>query len=232
VQQVDTAAPYLHPKLFNEAEIFATYVIGLLTGSIAEYQAAEAYECRGDARMGLGRKSEAFLDYAAAAKMFAVLDEDQAIRVVRTLAVNINISNPIESMKVMLAALPGVVVPANSGPWEMLLTLINESLMKAHPHAVGSYITVAMKIAQSITTEKLEVGLWLRLLSLALEDNKPPDDGAHGICLIRIPCAHTSTGFVSDATNSDDRADDRPIGRHSLSHGRWAVADKPSAWAR
>ena len=56
LEQANSAAPYQRAELYTEAEIFATYVIGLLSGSIAQYQVAEALDCRGDARMKLGQE--------------------------------------------------------------------------------------------------------------------------------------------------------------------------------
>lgn len=191
LQKVEGSAPYLHPKLYSEAEAFATYVIGLLSGSIAEYQAAEAYDCRGDARWGLGRKADARLDWASSVKMFLELDQDRAMALLHSLALNLDIeSEPEEAMRVMLSALPDVTTPQDNKPWTLLLKLIEESIMKGHPQGVGVYTVVALKISQQITSVEQEVGLWLRLLALALEDRKPPDDGRMSFVLSAF-LAHT-----------------------------------------
>jgi hypothetical protein len=196
LEQADAAAPYQRPKLYGEAEVFATYVIALLRGSIAQYHAAEAFDIRGDARLGVGRKGEALLDYAAAVKMFLELGEDRALAILRFLAANVDADDPIETMKIMLAALPGVAEPQDGDPWTMLFKLIEESIVKGHPRAAGIYTVVALKIAQTITNEKSEVGLWLRLLTVALEGRNPPDDGRMSFVLSAF-LAHTRQRALS-----------------------------------
>ncbi len=178
LDKVETSAPYLHPQLYGQAEAFATYVIGLLSGSIAEMQAAQAYDCRGDARWGLGRKSEGRSDWAAAVRLLLELDEDQALSLLNNLARNIDIKDsPIESMQVMLATLPDTPLHESDDPWPMLIRLIGDGIMKGHPRGAGIYATVALKLSQQALSEQYEVGLWLRLMTLALENRTLPDDG-------------------------------------------------------
>jgi tetratricopeptide (TPR) repeat protein len=177
IQQAEESTPYLRPQLYSEAEAFATHVIGLLRGSIAEVQVAEAFDCRGDARFGLGRKAEALSDFAESAKLFFEFDEKRALRLVHYLGHNCDINDPLATMKTMLSAIPGASPPSADDPWVMLLALIGESIMKVHAEAVGLYARLALNISQNIVSESLEVGLWLRLLTLALDEKAPPDDG-------------------------------------------------------
>lgn len=196
VQQAEDAAPTLQPKLYGEAEVFATHVIGLLRGSIAELQVAEAFDSRGDARLGLGRKPEALADYAESSKLFFAFDEDRALRLLHFLARNCDIDQPLETMNVMFGAIPDGALPSNNDPWVTLIALIEESVMKAHPEAVSLYARIALKISQTIVSETLEVGLWMRLLTLALDDKAPPDDGRMAFLLSAF-LAHTRARQLS-----------------------------------
>jgi tetratricopeptide (TPR) repeat protein len=196
IQQAEAVAPTFQPKLYTEAEAFASHVIGLLRGSIAEHQVAEAFDSRGDARMGLGRKSEALFDYAESVKLFFAFDEDRALRLLHFLSRNCDTNEPFETIKVMLGAIPGGILPAKDGPWLMLIALIEESLMKVHPEAVSLYARIALTLSQLIVSERLEVGLWMRLLTLALDDKAPPDDGRMGFLLSAF-LAHTRARHLS-----------------------------------
>ena len=137
VQQAEDGAPYLRPQLYSEAEQFATYVIGLLKGSIAEVQVAEALDCRGDARFGLGRKTEAFADFAESAKLFLGFDEYRAIKGLQILSRNLDLNSPVQAMQILLSAVPDATPASDSSPWAILLNFIQESIAKAHPEAVG-----------------------------------------------------------------------------------------------
>lgn len=191
LEKVDDAAPYLHPKLFNQAENFATYVIGLLEGSIAETQVAQAYDCRGDARWGLGRKSDARMDWAMAARMFLDVDPDDALTQLQTLARNLDLENhPVEAMHVMLSTLPDTTITGGGDPWSVLISVVGEGIMKGHPHGAGIYTMVALKIMQQRVSEGHEVPLWLRIMTLVLENRKPPDDGRMSFVLSAF-LAHT-----------------------------------------
>lgn len=190
VDLAEDSAPYLRPQLYSEAEQFATYVIGLLKGSIAEVQVAEAFDCRGDARFGLGRKTEAFADFAEAAKIFFRLDENRSLDILQTLSRNLDINDPMLVMKTLLSAVPDAVPISDSSPWVKLLNFVQESITKAHPEAVGIYIRVALKMTHEIIAERLELGLWLRLLKLALEGKSLPDDGRLAFLLSNF-LAHT-----------------------------------------
>ncbi|MDN5005543.1 DUF4062 domain-containing protein [Bradyrhizobium sp. GCM10027634] len=196
VQQAEEVAPTFRPKLYGEAEAFATHVIGLLRGSIAEHQVAEAFDSRGDARLGLGRKPEALADYAESSKLFFEFDKDRALRLLHFLSRNCDMDQPLEAMKVMLSAIPGGTLPSNDDPWLTLIALLEESLMKAHPESLSLYARMALQISQSIVSEALEVGLWLRLLTLALDDKAPPDDGRMAFLLSAF-LAHTRTRQLS-----------------------------------
>jgi len=191
LEKIENTAPYLHPELYNEAEAFATYVIGLLSGSIAEMQAALAYDCRADARWGLGRKSEARLDWAIAAQMLLQLDPEDALDHLNELARNLDIEGqPIEAMEAMLTTLPDVTIPDQNDPWLRLISMIREGIMKGHPRGAGVYAIVALKLIQLRVSEQLEVGLWLRVLTLALDKCTPPDDGRLSFVLSAF-LAHT-----------------------------------------
>jgi tetratricopeptide (TPR) repeat protein len=197
LEKAEDAAPYLRPQLYNQAEAFATYVIGLLSGSIAEMQVAQAYDCRGDARWGLGQKAEARLDWASAARMLLELDPDDALNEVNMLSRNLDLERyPIESMRVMLSTLPGVSILDRDEPWLLLINLIGEGVMKGHPHSAGVYTMIALKVLQGRVTEEHEVGLWLRLLTLALEQRTPPDDGRMSFVLSAF-LAHTRKRSLS-----------------------------------
>ncbi|MEH2480560.1 tetratricopeptide (TPR) repeat protein [Nitrobacteraceae bacterium AZCC 2146] len=196
VQQAEEGAPYLRPKLYGEAEAFATHVIGLLRGSIAEVQVAEAFDSRGDARLGLGRKTEALADYAESSKLFFGFDEDRALRLLHFLARNCDIDQPLETMNVMLSAIPNGALPASDDPWIRLIALIEESVIKGHPEATSLYARTALKLSQTIVSETLEVGLWMRLLTIALEDKAPPDDGRLAFLLSAF-LAHTRARRLS-----------------------------------
>ncbi len=190
VDLAEESAPYLRPQLYGEAEQFATYVIGLLKGSIAEVQAAEAFDCRGDARFGLGRKVEALADFAEAAKLFLRFDEHRALRILQTISRNLDLNDPTLVMKILLSALPEAAPTSDSSPWVKLLNFIQESITKAHPEAVGIYIRVALKMTHEIIAGPLELGLWLRLLKLALEGKSLQDDGRLAFVLSNF-LAHT-----------------------------------------
>ncbi|WP_159008527.1 DUF4062 domain-containing protein [Bradyrhizobium sp. S69] len=196
VEQAEEGAPYLRPKLYREAEIFATHVIGLLRGSIAEVQVAEAFDSRGDARLGLGRKAEALADFAESTKLFFAFDERRALHLLHFLARNCNIDQPLEAMSTMLNALPEGVPPSDSDPWIILIALIEQSVMRGHPEVIGAYARIALKISQTIVAETLEVGLWLRLLTLALDEKSPPDDGRMAFLLSAF-LAHTRARNLS-----------------------------------
>lgn len=191
LEKVEHVAPYLHPELYNQAETFATYVIGLLSGSIAEMQAAQAYDCRGDARWGLGRKGDARFDWAMAARIFLQLDPDDALSQLNTLARNLDLEEqPIEAMRVMLSTLPEVIQPAVDDPWPLLISMLGEGIEKGHPRGAGVYATLALKLMQHRLDSEYEVGLWLRILTLALENRNPPDDGRMAFVLSAF-LAHT-----------------------------------------
>lgn len=191
LDKVEHTAPYQHPELYSQAEAFATYVIGLLSGSIAEMQAAQAYDCRGDARWGLGRKGEARFDWAAAARLFLQLDPDNALNQLNTLARNLDLEeHPVEAMRVMLSTLFDASEPEGDDPWSMLISMLCEGINKGHPRGAGVYTMVALKLIQRGVVPEYEVGLWLRILTLALGSKSPPDDGRMAFVLSAF-LAHT-----------------------------------------
>lgn len=197
LKKAEDTASYLRPQLYNQAEIFATYVIGLLSGSIAEMQVAQAYDCRGDARWGLGQRTEARLDWASAARMFLELDSDDALSEVNMLSRNLDLERyPIESMRAMLSTLPDVTLLDGDDPWQLLIKMIGDGVMKGHPRSAGVYTTIALKVLQGRVTEEYEVGLWLRLLTLAIEQRTPPDDGRMSFVLSAF-LAHTRKRSLS-----------------------------------
>jgi tetratricopeptide (TPR) repeat protein len=199
VQMADDAAPYQRAALYNEAEVFATHVIGLLAESIVQDEVAEALDARADARMGLGKRAEALSDYAAAAKLFTKLGEDRAVPVVRQLAVNLDYtgSTSIETMRMLLGTLPkSTATEEATNPWQLLIALIRDGVQQAHRRAVGILVGAALRVAQTIVLPELEVGLWLRLLSLALEGVKSPDDGRMSFALSAF-LAHTRQRHLS-----------------------------------
>jgi tetratricopeptide (TPR) repeat protein len=193
VQMTGDAAPYQRPALYSEAEVFASHVIGLLGESIVQDEVAEALDTRGDARIGLGKKAEALSDYAASAKLFTKLNDDRAVPVVRHLAVNLDYTGDaaIETMRVLLGTLPESIATAEAtNPWLLLIALIHDSVQHGHRRAVGILVGAALRVAQTIMPPELEVGLWLRLLSLARESINPPDDGRMSFALSAF-LAHT-----------------------------------------
>ena len=105
--------------LVKMAENFATFAAGLLRDSIAQSQVAEALEARGDAREGLGRIDDAKADYAQAARLFSELKDESAIRLIRHLAINIDVDRPKESIETLMAALPKSSTPLPTSPWEL-----------------------------------------------------------------------------------------------------------------
>lgn len=196
LEKAEEAAPYLRPQLYNQAETFATYVIGLLNGSLAEVQVAQAYDCRGDARWGLGQKAEARLDWALAARVFLKLDADSALSELNMLSRNLDLEqHPVEAMRVMLSTLPDVTLEADD-PWKILIEMLGEGIMKGHPYSAGIYAVIALKILQGRVSVEYEVGLWLRLLTLALEQRIPPDDGRMSFVLSAF-LAHTRKRSLS-----------------------------------
>jgi tetratricopeptide (TPR) repeat protein len=221
IQQAEQSAPYLKPQLYNEAEVFATHVIGLLRGSIAEVQVAEALDSRGDARLGLGRKAEALSDFAESAKLFFEFDENRALRLVHYLGQHCDINDPLATMNTMLSAIPGVLLPSGGDPWVILLALIGESIMKANAEAVGLYARLALNISQTIVSESLEVGLWLRLLTLALDEKAPPDDGRMAFVLSAF-LAHSRARNLSltqlTALTELTLGQSKSISFHSVAH--------------
>jgi tetratricopeptide (TPR) repeat protein len=191
VQMAEDVAPYERPRLLGEADIFASHAIGMLRDSIAEYQAAEALDTRADARIGLGRVAEAKEDYASAARAFAALDHGRAAYILRHLVANTDFDHPRDSMRVLLAALPPAPAAADeSNAWLLLIALIEAAVMRAPPRAVGALTHAALRIAQNIIVPQLEVGLWLRLFSLAVGERKIPDDG-RGAFVLSAFLAHT-----------------------------------------
>ena len=232
VQLANAAAPYRRPPLLNEAEIFATHVIGLLSESIARDQVAEALDTRAGARMGLGRKTEAVSDYAAAAKLFTELGEDRAVPIVRQLAVNLAYGrdSSIETMRVLLSTLPISTVPSEAkNPWQLLIGLIRDSVMYGHRRSVGILIGSALRVAQAIVPSQLELGLWLRVLSLALDGIQPLDDGRMSFALSAF-LAHTRHRQLTPVQLS--ALTDRTIGHserihfHSLNTGELQTSIK------
>ena len=168
-------------------------MIGLLSESIVQDEVAEALDARAAARMGLGKRAEALSDYAAAAKLFTRLGEDRAVPIVRHLAVNLDYTGntSIETMRMLLSTLPGSASTAEAiNPWQLLIALIRDSVQHRHRRAVGILVGAALRVAQTILPPELEVGLWLRLLSLALEDDRSPDDGRMSFALSTF-FAHT-----------------------------------------
>jgi tetratricopeptide (TPR) repeat protein len=225
VQMASAAAPYQRPALFGEAEAFATHVIGLLSESIVRDQVALALDARADARMGLGRKEEAFLDYAAAAKAFTELGEDQAVPIIRRLAANLEYARErsIETMRVLSSTLPTPISGSEAdNPWQLLIDFIRGIMMYAHRRGVGILIGAAFRIAQGIVSPQVEFGLWLRLLSLALDGIRPLDDGRLSFALSAF-LAHarqrqlspTQLSAVTDVTLGHSEK----IHFHSLSTG-------------
>lgn len=191
LEKVEHVALYLRPQLHNQAETLATYVIELLSGSIAEMQVALAYDCRGDARWGLGRKNEARFDWAASARVYLKLDPDDALNQLNSLARNLDLEKrPIETMQVMLSTLPDVSPPVADDPWFLLISMLGEGIARGHPRGTGVYAMVALKLAQHRLNPDQEVGLWLRTLKLALENKRPPDDGRMAFVLSAF-LAHT-----------------------------------------
>jgi len=201
VRMADDVAPYQRPALYSEAEIFASHVIGLLSDSFVQDEVAAALDARADARTGLGKRAEAVSDHAAAAKLFTRLGDDRAVTVVRQLAVNLDYTGDasIETMRVLLGTLPESPSTAEAtNPWQLLIGLVRDSVEHGHRRAVGILVGAALRVAQTIMPRELEVGLSLRLLSLALEGIRPTDDGRMSFVLSAF-LAHTRQRRLSMA---------------------------------
>jgi hypothetical protein len=83
-----------------------------------------------------------------------------------------------------------VTISEQNDPWQRLINMIGEGIMKGHPRGAGVYAMVALKLIQRRVSEQLEVGLWLRVLTLALEKRALPDDGRMSFVLSAF-LAHT-----------------------------------------
>jgi tetratricopeptide (TPR) repeat protein len=190
VQMADKAAPLYRAKLYGEAESFATYALGLARGSIAEHDAGIALETRADARGGLERKAEADADYAAAARIFSPTHEDDAARIIRHMVANIDLNRPKETIESLMAAIVDPAQPRPKDLWELLVALLRQVLLQAPRKSVGALVGAVIRIAQSPVSATQEVGLWIRLLSLALKGGALPDDG-RGTFALSAFLAHT-----------------------------------------
>lgn len=177
VQMAHEATPYLRPKLFSDAENFATYATGLLRDSIARVHWAEALDTRGDALSGLGRQSEANQDYAQAARLFGEFSPDRSVSIIRNLALNIDDNKPIESFALLSSAVAASQSEIDKGPFPALINFIGLAASSAPRQAVGYMFAAAARLARPAISEGQEFGLWLRFLSLALRDINVPDDG-------------------------------------------------------
>ncbi len=72
--------------------------------------------------------------------------------------------------------MPKSSAPLPSGPWELLTRFIEAAATGAPARAVGPLFGAALRIAQTIVSPVLEVGLWPRLLGLAIKRQSFPDD--------------------------------------------------------
>lgn len=176
VQMAEEGAPLYRSKLYGEAEQFATYSIGLLRDSIADDHHASALESRGDARCGLGRKDEGFDDFAEAARLFASYSPDDARRLIRNLVANIDLERPDKSLDWYEKALCGQTTNG-SHPSTRLVNLVRQTLCLAPTKAVAPLLSAAMRLAQLLYPPYMELGVWIRLLTIAkAEANGIADD--------------------------------------------------------
>lgn len=173
VKLAQAAAPYQRPRMYSEAEIFSTHAIGLLHESISKLNLAEAFDTRGNARMGLGKKEEAFADFAASAKEFASVEAERSAYAIRELLLNIDLGNPSAVTKLVAACLDETEVMVDStDPFEQIIAVMKKTLKAAPKGAVGAVFGTLVRMTRPACSIVTEFGLWLRLLQLGL-DTRP-----------------------------------------------------------
>jgi len=168
VDLAEEAVPYQRPGMFAEAENFCTYAIGLLRDSISKINLAEAFDTRGNARLGLGRKNEAFADFAASAKEFASVDGERAAFAIRELLLNIDLSDPVIATELMAACLNGAEeLPNADDLFARIIALMKTTLAYSPKGAVGPIFGALIRMTRTACSAGMEFSLWLRLLALA-----------------------------------------------------------------
>src|SRR5690606_9110566 len=93
-----------------------------------------------------------------------------AQRLIRNLVANIDLDRPDESIDWFERALSQQNT-AGQDPSARLVNLIRQTLANAPIKAVAPLLSATMRLAQLLCPPSMELGVWLRLLSLAKVDN-------------------------------------------------------------